>query len=88
MNKELTPEKKATLEQQEQAKKAAEAKKAKKQNIINTTLVEKAKSLFKSFANTQTLYFTSDGMAFMSEGDAANHSHSLEDKTVQTINRN
>lgn len=48
---------------------------------------EKAKSLFLEHPGVDKVYFTQDGMPFLSEEEAAVQAETLKDKTVTTIKR-
>lgn len=51
------------------------------------TFKEKAKSLFLEHPGVDKVYFTQDGMPFLSEEEATSQAETLKDKTVTTIKR-
>jgi len=54
---------------------------------IPQTFKEKAKSLFLEHPGVDIVFFTQDGMPFLSEKEAAAQAEALKDKKVTTIKR-
>jgi hypothetical protein len=47
----------------------------------------KARELFESYPNAERFYFTSDGQAFFTEGDAEAHAITLKESGIELFNR-
>ncbi|MBD1394262.1 hypothetical protein [Mucilaginibacter glaciei] len=48
---------------------------------------ERAKEIFGAYADKDTVYFTSDGQAFLSDSDCRNHAKNLVDKQTMSLER-